>query len=68
MSEWITLTALWIAGLAVWAVLIWLSRKRRDISASQVLRKSVRDTVQSKADRVGVKIPRGKSNRKTYGI
>jgi hypothetical protein len=31
----------------------------RDISASQVLREFVRDTVESKADRIGVKIPGG---------
>ena len=31
----------------------------RDISASQVLREFVRDTVGNKADRVGVKIPGG---------
>jgi hypothetical protein len=31
----------------------------RDISASQVLREFVRDTVENKADRVGVKIPGG---------
>jgi hypothetical protein len=68
MTEWLKLAVLWSLGLAVWAGLIWLSRKRRDISANQVLRESVRDTVQSKADLVGVKIPGGKSNRKTYGI
>jgi hypothetical protein len=31
----------------------------KDISASQVLREFVRDTVENKADRVGVKIPGG---------